>query len=74
MYLHDACWEAVNKFQGEMMYALCMKGKENGLVAIRQMKHDKTLQKGKTNFLNNFSITIIVSYIDGYTSMCIYGL
>lgn len=36
MYLHDACWEAVNKFQGEMMYALCMKGKENGLVAIRQ--------------------------------------
>lgn len=30
MYLHDACWEAVNKFQGEMMYALCMKGKENG--------------------------------------------
>lgn len=38
------------------------------------LKHDKTLQKGKTNFLNNFSITIIVSYIDGYTSMCIYGL
>lgn len=36
MYLHDACWQAVNKFQGEMMYALCMKGKENGLLAIRQ--------------------------------------
>lgn len=36
MCLHDACWQAVNKFQGEMMYALCMKGKENGLVAIRQ--------------------------------------
>lgn len=27
MYLHDACWQAVNKFQGEMMYALCMKEK-----------------------------------------------
>lgn len=36
MYLHDACWQAVNKFQEEMMYALCMKGKENGLVAICQ--------------------------------------
>lgn len=30
MYLYDMCWEAVNKFQGEMLYALCMKGKENG--------------------------------------------